>query len=299
MGDRRAEALCTTRLTVLESSRLRLRDALARADAGLARARRSASPEAVVAALDGVKTVLGYLGATDRLAGVVAELEPELRRRGHTWLLQWTVLESAFVPAAEGDFDAARARVEEAVEVNRRSGYAAYSGYFTAQLGWFDRLAGDLDEALRLGRRALAQTSPVDHPWWYAAASGLLAATLLELDRPDQAVGVARAGLATTDPDTPEAWRLRCLAPLAAATGSTDDLATAVSLLGAVDCPPGHAWVVGADCYLLVARACAARGDTKAAARWLTPLADATRAHWAPVRRQVDAQLAQISSATS
>ncbi|MEO5710947.1 MAG: AAA family ATPase [Nocardioidaceae bacterium] len=299
LGDRRSEANFTTRLTVLECTRLRLADALVRSEAGLARARSSASPEARMIALDGVKTVNGYLGNVDRLADVVAELEPELRRRGHTWFLQWAVFDSAFVPASRGDWPAARARVEEAVGVNRRSGYPAYTGYFTAHLGWFDRLDGDLDAALRQGRRALAQTSPVDHPWWFAAAAGLLAATLVDVGRTEEAAEVARRGLATTTPDTPEAWRLRCLAPLAAATGTADDLAAAVEVLAGVGCPPGGAWVGGADCYLLVARASLARGDADAASRWLAPLADATRSGWAPVRRQVDALLAQISSATS
>jgi hypothetical protein len=250
-------------------------------------------------ALDGVKTVHSYLGDVDRLADVVAELVPELRRRGHAWFLQWAVFDSAFVPASRGDWDAARALVKEAVGVNRQSGYAAYTGYFTAHLGWFERLDGNLDAALRQGRRALAQTSPVDHPWWFAAAAGLLAATLVDLGRTREAADVARSGLATTDPGTPEAWRLRCLAPLAAATGDADDLAAAEAVLAGVDCPPGRAWVGGADCYLLVARACLARGDAEAASRWLAPLADATRTGWFPVRRQVDALLAQISSATS
>ena len=52
-----------------------------------------------------------------------------------------------------------------------------------AHVGWFDRLAGDLDGALRHGRGALALTSPVDHPWWYATAAGFLSSTLLELGR--------------------------------------------------------------------------------------------------------------------
>ncbi len=250
-------------------------------------------------ALDGVKTVRSYLGDVDRLADVVAELVPELRRRGHAWFLQWAVFDSAFVPASRVTGTRPGPWSEEAVGVNRRSGYAAYTGYFTAHLGWFERLDGDLDAALRQGRRALAQTSPVDHPWWFAAAAGLLAATLVDLGRAEEAADVARSGLATTDPGTPEAWRLRCLAPLAAATGDADDLAAAESVLAGVDCPPGRAWVVGADCYLLVARAALARGDAEAAARWLAPLADATRTGWSPVRRQVDALLAQISSATS
>ena len=107
----------------------------------------------------------------------------------------------------------ARALVDEALEVNRAPGSQAYAGYFRAHLGWFARLAGDLDTALARPdgrRRDVAGRAP----WWYATAAGLLASTLLEAGqrrgRVAGAPGTRRAG-----PEAPEAWRLRCLAPLA------------------------------------------------------------------------------------
>ena len=102
LGDRRAEADFTSRLAILEASRLRLTTALARAERGLARARSAGSEDALVLALDGLKTVWAYLGDPVRLGEVIAELEPRLRARGDTWLLQWAVFEKSFVPAAEG-----------------------------------------------------------------------------------------------------------------------------------------------------------------------------------------------------
>ena len=57
LGDRRAEADFGSRLTVLEASRLRLRDASVRADRVVARARASGSQDGLVLALDGLKTV--------------------------------------------------------------------------------------------------------------------------------------------------------------------------------------------------------------------------------------------------
>ena len=59
LGDRRAEADFTSRLAILEASRLRLTTALERAERGVARARSAGSEEALVLALDGLKTVLG------------------------------------------------------------------------------------------------------------------------------------------------------------------------------------------------------------------------------------------------
>ncbi len=301
LGDRAAEADFTTRLVVLEASRLHLRGALSRAEASLARARASASQEAVTLALDGVKTALSYLGDGPRLREVTDELVPRLRGPGSTWLLQWAVFESSFAVAAVGDWDAARALVGEALEVNRRSGFSAYAGYFRAHLGWFERLTGDLEAAESLGRAAVAETSPVDHPWWYAAASGLLAGTLLESGARAEAGDLAARGLAAAGSRSTESWRLRCLAPLAvAADGPAGDAAYAEgrSLLEAIDCPPEQAWVIGADCYLLLARAAASRGDTAGAAELLAPLGAAVRLAWAPVRALVD-DLAQNTSATS
>ncbi len=252
LGDRRAEADFSSRLAILEASRLRLGTALARAERSVARARAAESEDALVLALDGLKTVWSYLGDPERLGEVVAELEPRIRARGNTWLLQWTVFESSFVPAGEGRLDDARARVAEALELNRLSGYPAYAGYLLAHDGWFARLAGDLDTARRIGRRAVEATSPVNHPWWYAIAAGLLAATLVETGDDAEAEAVARRGLAVGE-TAMAGGRLRCLAAIAA-LGDAEAAAEANRLLDEVDSPPGHAWVTGADVYLLLDR---------------------------------------------
>ncbi|MEP7089404.1 MAG: hypothetical protein ABI776_04785, partial [Nocardioidaceae bacterium] len=288
LGDRRAEAGISTRLTVLDISRLRLRSALSRAERTLERVGTGHEDDRVLA-LDGLKSVLAYLGDADRLRVVLHELEPMLRRGDSAWLLQWTVFEAAFVPASAGAWEEARDRVEEALRINLRSGYPAYSGFFEAHQGWFDRLAGDLDSALLHGRRAVELTSSADHPWWYAAACGLLAATLVASGQPVEAAATARRGLASTGPATAEAWRLRCAAPLAAVSDDDVDWRVASGLLRGVDCPAGQAWVAGADCYLLVATAAHRRGALDEVAEPLAALRGATGTRWASVRAQLDA----------
>jgi hypothetical protein len=47
--------------------------------------------------------------------------------------------------------------------------------------------------------------------------------------------------------------RLRCLAALAA-LGDADAAAEASRRISEIECPPGHAWVTGADVYLLLDR---------------------------------------------
>ncbi|MDT0187804.1 AAA family ATPase [Microbacterium sp. ARD31] len=296
LGDRRAEADFASRLTVLEASRLRLADAGERAAEALARARRSGSQDGVVLALDGLKTVAWHLGDAPALAAVVAELEPLLRERRDAWLLQWVVFESAFVPAARDDWDTARGTVHDALDLNRRSGFPAYAGYLLAYDGWLARLAGDLDEARRLGRRSVEETSAVDHPWWHSWAAGLLAATLVECGDTGGAESVARAGLAAVS-GTARPGRLLCASALAAATGELTRGATAA--LDEVDCPPGRAWVVGADAYLLLAGAARARGDDAEALRLLAPLEAATAGSWTALRRRVEAITAGAGQSAS
>jgi DNA-binding SARP family transcriptional activator/tetratricopeptide (TPR) repeat protein len=274
LGDAVAEAVFRSRLVVLDATRLRLTDALARATTGLDEARRTGFPEVVARSLDGLKSVHSYCGNAAGLAPVLDELIPLLSALRISWLLQWALLESALVPAAEGRWSAARERVDAALEVNRETGYGAYAGYFRAQRGWLARQAGDLDAALADGRRAVAETSPTDHPWWYATAAGTCATTLLELGRADEARGLAQHGLTVLGGEAGAAYRLRCLAPLAAAGG--DGLEEADRLLGEIQAPPGRAWVWGADTYLTVAEAWRGRGEPERAAAAVAPLLAAT-----------------------
>ncbi len=298
LGDRRAEADFSSRLVILEASRLRLTTALALAERSVARARAADSEEALVLALDGLKTVWHYLGDPDRLRDVVSELEPRLRAGGSTWMLQWTVFESSFVAAAESRWDDARTLVAEALELNRLSGFPAYAGYLQAHDAWFARMAGDLDTARRIGRAAVEASSPVNHPWWYAIAAGLLAATLIETGDRAEGKAIAERGLGA-GATAMAGGRLRCLAALAALSADGDVTTQATTLLDGVDCPPGQAWVTGADCYLLLAAAARDRDDAAEVARLVEPLREPTARAWAEIRARVDALAPQSRSTTS
>jgi DNA-binding SARP family transcriptional activator len=274
LGDTMADAFFRSRIVVLECTRLRLDRAHALAVAGVAEARTRGSDQALARSLDGLKTVLAYTGDAAGLGSLLEDLLPLVQGLQAPWLLQWTVLESALVPAAAGDWTGALGRVDRALEVNRETGYDAYAGYFRAQRAWLARLAGDLDTALGDGRAALAATSPTAHPWWYATAVGVHASTLLQLGRRDEAASLCLDGLAALTPEAGPAYRLRCLAPLAAATG--ERLAEADRLLAEVRTPPGRGWVLGADVYEAVAAAWTAAGEPARAAAASAPLLAAT-----------------------
>jgi DNA-binding SARP family transcriptional activator/tetratricopeptide (TPR) repeat protein len=293
LGDAVSSAWFHTRIAVLECSRLRLGRARSTAETGVRQARASGSPEALTRALDGLKAVHAYCGDAEALAPIVDELLPMLHDLHLPWLSQWALFESSLVPASVGDWTGARARVDRALEVNRETGYAAYTGFFRAQRGWLARLAGDLESAVDDGRRAVAETSPTAHSWWYATAVGTYASTLLELDRGEEAAALCRTGLTALGAEAGAAYRLRCLAPLAAATG--DGLEEADRLMAAIEAPPGRAWLAGADVYDALAAAWLSAGEPARATAVLEPLLVATRSSW----RALHDRATQRTSATS
>ena len=230
LGDRRAEADFASRLAVLEASQLRLdrRRAPRRAGAGPRAGRplggrrrpRARRPE------DRRLVPRRRTRAGDRRRGARAA-RPRARRRlaDPVGGVRVGLRPGGVRPVGRG----APTCVAQALDLNLRSGFPAYAGYLRAYEGWLARLAGDLDGARRLGRRAVEATSAVDHPWWHSWAAGLLAATLVETGDRAEAEVVARAGLATRS-GTARPGRLLCAATLAALTGeetrgATDALA--------------------------------------------------------------------------
>lgn len=281
LGDRTMEADLQSRLAVLSASRLRFDWAHEWAGRALVAARAGRDDAALAYALDGLKTAHAYTGDLAGLAPVLAELEPLLRRRGDLWRLQWTVFETALPALAAGDWATALAGVQRAAAVNRRSGYLAYEPWYLAHLGWIERLRGRLDEALAHGERALAAATAGGHPWWTATAAGFLGATLLATGDPDAAGRVLTGGLAVAERNGAEAYRLRCLGPLAEATGLRSDVDRADAMLDRIVATDGAAWLMGSDAYLAVARAWLARAEPDRALAALAPLlAAAERAGW-------------------
>ena len=277
LGDRVMEAGALGRLAVLSCSRLAIVEGQALAAAAVEAARGSDDERALVVALDGLKNGYAYTGELVRLAGVLDELMPLLARNADLFLLQWTTFEAGLVPLAAGDWPAARALVEEALALNRRSGRPSFESFFIANLGWIERLAGRHDDAVGQGRRSLEAPSGSAHAWWDAIAVGMLATTLLEgsadgstLDA--DVVRMLKRGLTAADRNGAESYRLRCLAPLALATGSEDYLQQADRMLAGAHFPPGVAWLHGIDVYLVIARAWLAAGDAARAGAVLEPM---------------------------
>jgi len=215
---------------------------------------------------------------------VIDELEPLLRRLGNLRLLAWTVFESAIPAVAAARWDEAERRMTEAVDLSHRGGLVGNDSWFLAHLGWLARLRGRFDLALVHGRAAAAQARLVPQAWFGPTADALLAGTMLDCGDADGAAAVLRDALDDAGAEGAEAYRLRCLAPLAEATGDPDVLAEAERLLGGIEAPPGSAFLLGADAYLGVARAWLHHGEPHRARAVLAPLlVAARRLEWIPV----------------
>ena len=284
LGDRAAEADLLARLAILQSNRLRFTEAVGLGRRAVAAGRAARSDRALALGLDGLKTAHAYLGEVAPLTEVIDELEPLLRRLGNLRLLEWTVFEAAIPAFAAARWDEAEHRMAEAVEVSHRGGLIGHDSWFLAHLGWLARLRGRFDLALQHGRAAAAQARLVPQAWFGPTADALLAGTMLDCGDVDGAAAVLRDALDTAGPEGAEAYRLRCLAPLAEATGDPAVLAEAERLLDGIETPPGGAFLLGADAYLCVARARLQSGDPSRARAVLAPLlAAARRLEWIPV----------------
>jgi tetratricopeptide (TPR) repeat protein len=210
------------------------------------------------------------------------------------------VHEGAFPAIATGRWDEALARITEALDINRRSGYSAYEGWFVGHLGWVHRLRGDLEQARAYGYRAIDLTRDSTHSWWRSTACTQLAGTLLALDETEFAIELLVEGRAHASREGAEAYLLNCLGPLADASGDRKILDEANALLSTIDAPEGCAWLLGAEAYLAIARAWLRHGEPGRAAAAIAPLrVAATRIGWAWVSDAVNDLTAEAGLPTS
>lgn len=283
LGDRAAEAVLLARLAINTANRLQFGEALKLGHRAAAAGRASGQDQALASGLNGLKAAYAYLGDPVPLTEVIAELQPLQHRLGDLAGLEWSVFESAFPSIGVGDWDLAGKRIVEAIEINRRSEFVAGQALYLAFLGWVERLQGGTDLAVRHGRDAVALGEQTSHGWFHPFAVGMLADTLIDLGRRDEAAQLLTGARSTVRPGQPEGILLRYLAPLAEVTGSTAALDDADGLLRGITGPVGSAWLLGMDCYLAVARAWLDRNEPARAREVMSPLlAAAERLSWIP-----------------
>jgi len=284
LGDRASQADLLSRLAVIAANRLQLGAAVDLGRRAAAAGRAAGDEHALAAGLDGLKTAYLYSGDLAGLAEVLAELRPLLRRIGDPFMQPWAEFEAAYPLLAAANWDAAAAAIRSAMELNRRGGYPHFAAWYGAQLGWLERLRGNLSQAVAAGEQAVELCQEYPHSWCKATAGAILGDSLLAAGDHAAAIEHLERGLAAAREAGVETYLLRCTAGLAHATGSLPLLTEAASLLGQAEIPPDQAWLPGYDAYLSLARGWLSHDQPDRARAVLAPvLAVAEREQWIPV----------------
>jgi tetratricopeptide (TPR) repeat protein len=225
-------------------------------------------------AIDGLKLAALQLGDLQQLAALTAQLEEIQRRNGDLWYLQWTLLESSFVPMAQARWDPARSRLREALAFNTRVGDTFGAPMIHDAICWLERSCGEFGRALTEGRLAAELGSPGDMGAAWARAT--LGWTLLDLRAPEEAAAVLADGLTHASTLSTRfrlaghlAWAHALAGDNQRAVAAADEAQRAYAHLSA---PAGGAFVFGFAGAANLARAHRAAGRPERGAALLDPL---------------------------
>ena len=282
LGDTAAETHALGRLAVIATHQLEFDRALNLGASALDLARGTGDPAVVGRAMDSTKLAVWQLGDLRRLEELTAELEPLWRERGDLWYLQWTLLESAFVPLGAARWEEAEQRLADTIAINRRVHDPLAEVLILDALCWLNRSRGAYEKALSAGERAMSLGAEVGWEEWAAATLG---STLLDLGAFDRAAEVLERGLKVGERIGARNQIVRCVGQLAWARlelGAADEAcrlaARGEELLGLVT---GGPFLFGAHAYGAIARVLLARGAPERGETLLRPaLAAAQRSGW-------------------
>jgi class 3 adenylate cyclase/tetratricopeptide (TPR) repeat protein len=282
LGDTAAETHALGRLAVISTHQLEFDRALTLGERALELARGTGDPAVVGRAMDSIKLAVWQLGDLRRLEELTAELEPLWRERGDLWYLQWTLLESAFVPIGAARWEQAEQRLADAIAINRRVHDPLAEVLMLDALCWLNRSRGAYETALSAGHRAVTLGAEVGWEEWAAATLG---STLLDLGAFDRAAEVLERGLKVGERIGARNEIMRCLGQLAWARlelGAADEAfllaARGEELLERVT---GGPFLFGAHAYGAVARVLLASGAPERGETLLRPaLAAAQNYGW-------------------
>ena len=273
LGDIAAEANALDRLAVTSTHQLEFDRALNLGQRALELARGTGDPAVVGRAMDSIKLAVWQLGDLRRLRELTAELERLWRGRGDLWYLQWTLLESAFVPIGAARWEEAEQRLADAIAINRRVHDPLAEVLMLDALCWLNRSRGAYKKALSAGQRAVTLGAEVGWEEWAAATLG---STLLDLGAFDRAAEILERGLKVGERIGARNEIVRCLGQLAWARlelGAADEAsrlaARGEALLERVT---GGPFLFAAHAYTSVARVLLATGSPERGETLLRPV---------------------------
>ena len=257
LGDRRDGGAVPAWLAVLATNRLRFADALGHGRRAVVAGRVAGDDAALAAALDGLKNAYAYLGELGRSVRCSTSWS-----RWCAGSATWSCCSGRCSnrpsprsrPPTGPRRSAGSARRSRSAD---RSGYALHDGVVPRPPGLGGAATGPLRQSA-LGHCRGPWAAARDRPPMVRHQRRVeLGKTLVELGRTAEAVELLTGGGTAANRDGAEAYLLRCLAPLAEATGSTEILVDADALLGVI-CGAGRVGVAAGQRCLPGGRPCLA-----------------------------------------
>jgi class 3 adenylate cyclase/tetratricopeptide (TPR) repeat protein len=279
LGDRAGQVSALNRLALVHANQLDLERALSLSERALALAREGEDERAVSRAIDSLKFVALMLGDTGRLQDLTDPLIEALRRRQDAWFLQWSLLESAFVPIAHGLWDDGAARLDEALAISWRMGDRLSRGLILNAQCWLERCRGDYARALQVGEESVRVTSDPDTRMWLGWTATMLGVVLADLRAWPEALEQLETALDAADAIDARAQQFGALGTLAWVRLQAGDRAGAATaaerwdaVVGEVRVPAGQAHLYQRQSYTDRARVAVALGDVARAEQILAAI---------------------------
>ncbi len=298
--DRATQVSALSRMSLIHLNRLRFDLGLDLAQRALDIARGTGQDRVLGTALDCLKLAALQVGDLELLERTVAEIVEVQERAGDVYLLQWAYIEGASVPLARGDLAGARARIDQATEINARFAADRLSTALTLEArSWIDRAGGDPDAAVAAVHAAVVTIGAQTTPEWSAWLGASLGSHLIEQGRAGEAIGVLESALLHSEAIQSPHRSFRAASHLALARqlvgdleGAAVALARAKEVLATITAPPGALFLDGYRSYLAIARTSIASGDADGARVLLASVGEAARRHgWRTAEQEVAAVL--------
>jgi predicted ATPase len=217
---------------------------LSSSEAAIERFRTVGDPLGVARTQDLAGQALVSLGRIEEATTLLRQALTSARMLGNRRLVACVLRNLGYASSVEGDCDAARDYVAEAVPMYEAIGASLSAALARDDLGECEFRAGNAELAFQLGTDALATFRAVDNQRFVSSVLSSLAAYLIALGRYDEAEERAREALALAreqQQDVLVAWTLQHLGAIAAlrphsgSYGAFDAYARAARILGFVD----------------------------------------------------------------
>jgi tetratricopeptide (TPR) repeat protein len=277
LNDEAGRVSALNRLSLVYANQGEFAEAITLGERALQIAGATGDQDAVAKAMDSLKFAALQLGDVTRLEELAGELEPRQRQRGDIWFLQWTLLESSYVPMARADWSGAEQRLEEALALARRTFEPLSEALTLDAMRWLEQQRGRYGRAIELSAAAV-ERAPEPFGGWAGAGR---AETMIDLMAAEEALEFGARAVAAAERYNARPQIFRALAPmieghlLQGGLEAAGKLAErAKQLQRSITTPPGMTFMWGIGTYLAIAHVELARGRAQHAHDLLAPLVD-------------------------